>query len=237
MTATASTPRKELSSVLESIDWKQSEFSDHDFFLDTPRGRIHGLAYPPVLRTASESVSTMPFLAILLSSSYGGMEGPSGVYHDIARHLQEAGVLALRVDYRTTNISESVMDLTYLIDQLQKAYEVKRVVLIGWSLGGAVAIKVGHLVANVVGVAALAPTEEGTENAIEWLGVSNKRLLLLHGAQDTILSPEVSRKLYNRAAEPKEMVLLPDGHGFPTCREQLQERVLSFACQCFGISQ
>jgi dienelactone hydrolase len=88
---------------------------------------------------------------------------------------------------------------------------VDRVVLLGWSFGGAVAITAGAMSDLVVGVATVASQTCGA-NAVAYL--SPKSLLLLHGTADTTLPDSCSRQLYAEAGEPKKLVLYPgDNHG------------------------
>ena len=73
----------------------------------------------------------------------------------------------------------------------------------GHSFGGAVVIKAGQILPIVCGVVSLSPQLFGTRQ-VEQLG---KPLLLVHGTADAILHHAASEDIYERAQEPKRMVL------------------------------
>jgi dienelactone hydrolase len=87
---------------------------------------------------------------------------------------------------------------------------VDRVVLLGWSFGGAVVITAGAMSDLVVGVATVASQTHGADAVAS---LSPKSLLLVHGTADTTLPDSCSRQLYAEAGEPKKLVLYPgDNH-------------------------
>ena len=139
-----------------------------------------------------------------------GTEGPAdGVYARLAEDLVEQGVTSLRISPRLTGeLEETVIDVLAACSLL-KGLGGERAVVVGHSYAGAVAIKSGVLSPFLTAVAALAAQRYGTQE-VDRL---NKPLLLIHGADDQVLLPLASDDIYQRAQEPKHMVILPDtGH-------------------------
>eukprot|EP00742_Colponemidia_sp_Colp-10_P015893 GILJ01018174.1.p1 GENE.GILJ01018174.1~~GILJ01018174.1.p1 ORF type:complete len:224 (-),score=35.96 GILJ01018174.1:140-811(-) len=201
-----------------------------DYQHRTKDGTVNGILYPiQQQQDRGGGGGAVNGAAILVSGAGGGLSGPSGVYQPLAKRLQQSGIAALRLDYRFPNhLTECVEDVMSAIEDLRKEHDVQKVVLVGWSFGGAVVIRSGHLHANVVGVATVASQTAGTEG-VEWLGVENKSLLLLHGKADTCLPPRCSQQLYSRAAEPKEIVLFDnDGHGLTRHVSEMENKLFDF---------
>lgn len=188
------------------------------FTLPTAQGTITGLL---------TRVPGADRAAVLMGGAGGGMHGPAGVYSDLAHCLRDQGVTTLRLEYRRPNdLPTCVSDVRQAVGQLV-AEGIARVVLVGWSFGGAVVIRAGAEIDQVVGVATVASQTYGTE-AVRWL--APKALLLLHGTADTTLSDRCSRSLYAQAGEPKELVLFPgDNHGLQLHRAEMLAKLCAWA--------
>lgn len=134
-----------------------------------------------------------------------GAEGPAdGVYARLAEDLVGAGVTSLRITPRVTGeLEETVLDVLAGCSLL-KGLGGEQAVIVGHSYAGAVAIKSGVISPFATAVAALAPQRYGTQE-VDRLG---KPLLLIHGTDDTVLPPLASDDIYQRAQEPKHMVIL-----------------------------
>lgn len=150
----------------------------------------------------------------------GGLEGPAGgIYALLAEELVEHGLTSLRVDYRVPRVfSEAVMD-TLAGVSLLKGMGYRSIGLVGHSLGGAVVIAAAPFSPEVTAVVALSSQTYGAQYADR---VAPRPLLLVHGEEDTRLSPECSRAIYRWARFPKELVLYPGaGHSLRQCQEEL----------------
>lgn len=183
--------------------------------IQTPRGAVRGVLH------AAEGARGA---AVLVSGAGGGVEGPSGVYPELAERLRADGITVLRLDYRKPNdLPECTHDILAALDALGRR-GVERAVLVGWSFGGAVVISAGAASERVIGVATVASQTYGTESVDELS--PEKSLLLIHGTADRTLPAELSRQLYARAGEPKDLVLYPgSGHGIERHRSKVLQKL------------
>ena len=96
--------------------------------ISTPRGTMRGVLYP---------VEDTRGAVLMVGGAGGDTIGPAGIYEELATRLQAGGAEALRLEYRTPNhLDECVYDLLAEIEALGQ-WEGKRVILVGWSFGGA----------------------------------------------------------------------------------------------------
>ena len=150
----------------------------------------------------------------------GGMGGPAGgVYERLANDFQNSQITSLQLDYRRPGyFQDCVKDVLEGVGYLSGIGK-KRIVLVGHSFGGAVAISAGISSRNVIAVAALSSQTKGSENVSQ---LSPRPLLLIHGSADETLPDSCSIYIYALAHEPKELILYPAGrHGLDECRSEL----------------
>lgn len=151
----------------------------------------------------------------------GGLGGPAGgLYTRLGDRLhKDEGVTSLELDYRHPGyLQECVVDVMVALGFLESLGK-NRIVLVGHSFGGAVVINAGAISDAVIGVAALSSQTAGTE-AVSAL--SPRPVLFAHGELDEVLPAALSRELYGRAREPKELILYPGClHGLDQCRDAL----------------
>ena len=150
----------------------------------------------------------------------GGLGGPAGgVYERLGGRFRERGVTSLQLDYRHPGrLDACVLDVLLGIGYLGTR-GVSRVVLVGHSFGGAVVVTAGVASEAVIAVAALSSQTYGA-GAVGAL--SPKPLLLIHGEADEVLPDACSRDLYERAGQPKRLLLYTEcRHGLDQCREEL----------------
>jgi pimeloyl-ACP methyl ester carboxylesterase len=165
--------------------------------------------------------------ALFVGGALGGLSGPAGgLYHRVAS--QTGGV---RIHYRKPGRMDDCLLDVLLVHHLLSRRGVERVVLVGHSFGGAVAIGAGVLLGAVTaGVIALSTQVPGTEQVDRLEGTP---LLLVHGDQDAVLPDLCSSNVYERARDPKELVILPgEGHLLDGVADSLAERVETFITRC-----
>ena len=163
-----------------------------------------------VARAAGRATAT-PAAIVVCGGAMGGLLGPAeGLYHRLGVEWAERGVQVLRVGYRRAgDLEPCSLDVAAAV-QLAVGAGAERVVVMGHSFGGAVAVRVGvGLDPLVAGVVTFATQSAGCEIAGALHG---KPLLLFHGDRDEILPVEAS-EMVRMIAGSGELVRLPgDGH-------------------------
>jgi hypothetical protein len=157
----------------------------------------------------------------------GGLGGPAGgLYTRLAAQLAPTGVASLRLDYRRPGaLIPCVLDVLAGIAYLGSRGR-SRVVLVGHSFGGAVVITAGTASPAVIGVAALSSQTAGTAQVGD---ISPRPLLLMHGTADEVLPDACSRDLYQRAGEPRRLLLYENcRHGLDDCRDEIDHDLLAW---------
>lgn len=120
--------------------------------ISTPRGTVRGILYP---------VEGARGAMVMVGGAGGDTTGPSGTYEELSGRLQADGSTALRLEYRAPNhLEECTYDVRAAVDALG-GRGAERVVLVGWSFGGAVVISGGAASERVVGVATVASQAYG----------------------------------------------------------------------------
>ena len=160
------------------------------------------------------------------------------------RRMQELGFSVLAIDYRGFGKSSkdlpseamAVEDARAAWDWLAAKYPKQPRYIFGHSLGGAIAIELATQVDDESGTIV-----EGTFTSIPdvassmkwgWLPVGalitqrfesvrkvdkiGSPLLVVHGTNDQLIMPELGRKLFDAAREPKAFVLVEGGSHFNT---------------------
>ena len=192
-----------------------------------PELRLHGLWLPSARPAA-------PVLLYLHGARYNVTGSATRI-----RRMQELGFSVLAIDYRGFGKSSPGLpseatayeDARTAWDWLANKYPDSPRYIFGHSLGGPIAIHLAAEVSDESGTLV-----EGTFTSIAdvvstlpwgWLPVSmlitqrfdsttkvartGSPLLVVHGADDQTIAPELGRKLYEAAAEPKLFVLVEGG--------------------------
>lgn len=121
--------------------------------------------------------------------------------HDLARAGRRAGigVFALRYRFRGWNgdAMDPVADARAALDRIRRHHPGVPVVLVGHSMGGRVALRVGGE-PEVVGVCALAPWTPSGDPVAHLAG---RAVLIAHGTRDTVTEPRLSHAYALRAKD------------------------------------
>jgi pimeloyl-ACP methyl ester carboxylesterase len=207
---------------------------------DTLRMAIRGVAlappeddYQPVqIRTSRGTVACrycpVPGAthgAVWVGGVGGGFDTPArDLYPRLCRELTAEHLASLRVRFRhPTILAESVLDVLAGLAFLQ-SQGVGQAALVGHSFGGAVVIQAAAASDTVRTVVTLATQSYGTE-AVGALG-PRCSLLLLHGRADRVLPFRCSQDVYERAGEPKRLVLYDRaGHGLDEVAGQVRDEI------------
>ena len=158
----------------------------------------------------------------------GGLGGPAGgLYTRLGQQLRPRGTASLELAYRHPGrlrdcVQDVLLGLAWLVGVGRR-----RVVLVGHSFGGAVVVTAGAAAGEaVIAVAALSSQSRGTEAAAS---LSPRPLLVIHGTDDEVLPDACSRSIYERARQPKELILYPGcRHGLDQCRDKLDRDLMGW---------
>lgn len=171
------------------------------------------------------SAPTQPGALVLCGGAMGGLLGPGdALYHRLGVEWAERGVPVLRVSYRRPNdLDLCCIDVAAAAQLAIGGAGADKVVLMGHSFGGAVAVRVGvGLREMVAGVVTFATQSAGCEVAG---GLQGLPFLLFHGDRDEILPVEAS-EMVRTIAGCGELVRLPgDGHLLAKSDAVIHERL------------
>ena len=215
---------------------------------DEAAPKLHGLWLP-----ASKPAAPVPPPVLLYL--HGARFNVTGSAPRV-RRMQELGFSVLAIDYRGFGKSSPGLpsettayeDARTAWDWLGKQYPNQKRYIFGHSLGGPIAI---HLASEVLdesgtlveGAFTSIADVVGTSKwgwvpvsflitqrfeAIKRVAKTGSPLLVVHGAEDQLISPALGRKLFEAAAEPEMFVLVEGGShhntnqvGLPQYREAL----------------
>ncbi len=221
------TPAEDITLSIRGVRGKESDEPGWlEVELDTTRGLI-------TLLMAAKEGSTG--VAVFLAGAGGGDRGPANdLFVRLGQDLVGEGLSAVRVRYREAGEFEECVADAMAACSFLKAVGAERVVLVGHSFGGAVAVKAGELTTLTTAVCSMSTQRYGTFE-VEDLG---KPLLLIHGSRDEVLDKAASEDVFERAREPKRLVILEgSGHGLMEHEAQVYDLVKSFVGEHAGSSE
>ncbi len=164
---------------------------------------------------------------IWVSGSLGGLDGPSfGIFKLLSATLVNYRISSLRLDYRLPgDFDQCVHDVLVGVNFFKQS-SVDNIALVGHSFGGAVVIMAATMSTEVKAVVGLSSQTYGTDRVSE---LSPKPLLLIHGDRDRNLPVRSSWHIFERAKEPKEIVIYKgSGHFLRECHQELYELLESW---------
>lgn len=171
---------------------------------------------------------------VACGGAMGGVLGPGrALYHRLAREWAERGVLTHRVGYRVPNdLDRCAHDVACAVEMAVEE-GADRVVVMGHSFGGAVAVRVAVVMTEEVhGVVTFATQSAGCEVAGALAG---RPLLLFHGDRDELLPLQAS-EMVRLIAGSGELVVLPnDGHLLGRSDDVIAERLDEWLPSVLGL--
>jgi len=204
--------------------------------LSGPAGRLEGLL--------NEGASDAPFAALVCHPHPlgGGTMHNRVVYHAmqvINRGHWGFELPVLRFNFRGVGLSEGgydgeaeFEDVLAGLDWLRREFG-RPIVAAGFSFGAAMALKAccgsNGVDRRVRAIAALGlPTEAaGRDYRYSFLEEANLPKLFLSGARDEFARPEELESVAARAAEPKQLILIPGADHFFTHRLSAMQQAMS----------
>ena len=167
----------------------------------------------------------LPAAIVACGGAMGGLLGPAeALYQRLGDEWSARGVPVLRVSYRRPNdLDACCVDVAAAVQLAIIGGGAERVVVMGHSFGGAVAIRVAVGLAEMVsGVVTFATQSAGCEIAG---GLAGRPLLMFHGDRDEILPMQAS-EVVRAIAGGGDLVVCPnDGHLLAKSREIIDERL------------
>ena len=195
--------------------------------------RLHALWHAAYPQDAARTAAA-PVLLYL----HGARWNVTGSTHRV-RRMQELGFSVLALDYRGFGKSDGKQPSEELAYEdalaawkwLAAQYPQRKRFIFGHSLGGAIAI---HLAAQVTDEAGtivegaftsipdvvrsmpwgwlpVSPLITQRFDAVGKVGALGAPLLVVHGSEDSLVRPELGRRLFEAASEPKAFVLVNGG--------------------------
>ncbi len=195
----------------------------------TARGLLTAFVHEPVHGSA------LPAAIVMCGGAMGGVLGPGhGLYHELGLRWAERGVRALRVGYRTPNdLDRCAHDLACGVEWARDA-GATRVVVMGHSFGGAVAVRAAVVMpGSVAGVVTFATQSAGCEVAG---ALGGRPLLLFHGDRDEILPAESSQMVQAIAGSGEVVLLEGDGHLLANSDVEITRRLDDWLPSVLGLA-
>jgi pimeloyl-ACP methyl ester carboxylesterase len=157
----------------------------------------------------------------------GGWDSPaSELYSKLSRSLLSNGTSSLRVRYRhPTGLNECVTDVIAGIKFLEHN-RIQSIGLVSHSVGGAVVIKAAAALPGIIRtVVTLSTQSYGAVESVSQLG-KGCSIILIHGTDDDVLSPIFSSYVYNKATDPKHIILFEGAkHGLEEASEEIHQTI------------
>jgi alpha-beta hydrolase superfamily lysophospholipase len=147
-------------------------------------------------------------VVVACGGAMGGLLGPAdGLYQRLGDVFAEVGIATIRLSYRRPNDLPACVEDLLVVAAAAVGQGARRVVTVGHSFGGAVAVQGGiGMGPTCAGVVTLSTQSAGCEQA-DRLGETP--LLLLHGDRDRLLPPAASAAVHHLAGGRGELVILP----------------------------
>jgi len=195
----------------------------------TRRGLLSILWHEPIGEARNVGV-------VMMGGAMGGVMGPGeALYHVLGEDFSARGIPAMRISYRKPNDMDSCCIDAAAAVQMMVGTGCDRVILMGHSFGGAVAIRVAvGLSAMVTGVVTFATQSAGCEVAG---GLQGRPLLLFHGDRDEILPLEASEVVRSMAGTGELRVMPGDGHLLARSHDVMREEVNAWCDTVFALGE
>jgi pimeloyl-ACP methyl ester carboxylesterase len=147
---------------------------------------------------------------VACGGAMGGLLGPDTLYQELAAVLAPRGIATLRVGFRRPGeLGRCTLDVAAAVE-LAVRHGADRVVTLGHSFGGAVAVRVAAALPDIVaGVVTLSTQSAGCEVAPHLAG---RPLLMFHGDADELLPVGASETVRSLAGGGELVVLPGAGH-------------------------
>ncbi|MDQ3854259.1 MAG: dienelactone hydrolase family protein [Thermoproteota archaeon] len=190
--------------------------------MDTERGEIDCRYY------SSNTHNPASVAVVYVTGVGGGWGTPAiGLYPRLCCSLARIGIDGLRVRYRyPTDLLESVFDTLAGVAFLKEERTTKAIGLVGHSFGGAVVIQAAVQASDIVStIVTLATQSYCAAHEVSKLKQGTS-VLMIHGSDDKVLPAYCSEQVYQKAHDPKQIVLYEGaGHALDEVSEEVYNLV------------
>jgi len=173
---------------------------------------------------------------VMMGGAMGGLMGPGdALYHQLGEDCSARGIPAMRISWRKPNDMDACCVDAAAAVQMMVGTGCERVILMGHSFGGAVAVRVAvGLSAMVAGVVTFATQSAGCEVAG---GLAGRPLLMFHGDRDEILPVEASEVVRAIAGHGELRIMPGDGHLLAKSHDIMREEVNAWCDTVFALGE
>ncbi|MFE7167453.1 alpha/beta hydrolase [Streptomyces sp. NPDC057616] len=170
-----------------------------------------------------------PMLATASVRALGRRLARAGREEDLATHV-------VHYRYRGWNGSEAhlAQDATWAADEVVRRYGDVPICLVGVDMGGRAALRAGghEAVNSVLAIGPWLPEEDVAASPEPVKQLVGRRVLIVHGTNDSVCDPELSFRLAARAKKANRDVcrfeVHSDGHGLHQYRSEVQALAENF---------
>jgi len=183
-----------------------------------------------------EGVAHSGAAIVACGGAMGGLLGPAGgLYQQLGDAWSGRGVPVLRVSYRRPNdLDLCCVDVAAAV-QLAVGEGAERIVLMGHSFGGAVAVRIGVALGEIVSaVVTFATQSAGCEMAG---GLAGRSLLLFHGDRDEIVPAQASETVRAIAGTGQLVICPNDGHLLSASAELMMDHLELWLPTVLGVGR
>lgn len=173
---------------------------------------------------------------VMMGGAMGGLMGPGdALYNQLGEDFSARGIPAMRISWRKPNDMDACCVDAAAAVQMMVGTGCERVILMGHSFGGAVAVRVAvGLSAMVTGVVTFATQSAGCEVAG---GLDGRPLLMFHGDRDEILPVEASEVVRAIAGSGELRIMPGDGHLLAKSHDVMREEVNAWCDTVFALGE
>jgi hypothetical protein len=173
---------------------------------------------------------------VMMGGAMGGLMGPGdALYNQLGEDFSARGIPAMRISWRKPNDMDACCVDAAAAVQMMVGTGCDRVILMGHSFGGAVAVRVAvGLSAMVTGVVTFATQSAGCEVAG---GLDGRPLLMFHGDRDEILPVEASEVVRAIAGSGELRNMPGDGHLLAKSHDIMREEVNAWCDTVFALGE
>jgi hypothetical protein len=198
----------------------EQEFDSRIVTLQSDRGPIR-------LKTYHGERSNLG--VIVAGGVAGAFYSPArGLFYKLGESGSSKGIYTAHLCFRhPRDYPETVHDVRAAIQYLNQI-GIKRIVVVGHSLGGAAVIGAASFEPSVVGVVPMSSQPYGAER----ISLLRTRILIISGLLDPVEPPAWSKALYKEAKGDKEIAFFMGSHNLNECAQDVYDRLFCWILDC-----